>query len=178
MLWVLLSGCTAKLEPPLGQMILSAGLNTTIDSPLSLNQRTNRNWTAFHFSQDIPLTKYPPLHLLDDTHTNAALYLDVEPVWGWSSIQDLDIQDIVDQCESFNQHGRSVFLRFAPGIAVNVDMNTPWKSWGQQPNAFKFYWRKLVQALRSRPEANATVLVWSPFEVNLFDVGHRVSVDH
>lgn len=109
----------AILEPLDGQHYLGPWLDMSEghDTPSAFNARLGRNASFFHFAQNIPETDsaYPPFELLDQTATDAILYLSVLPTRGYRAIQQKDLQYLVDRCRGFNERGRKVFLRFAPG---------------------------------------------------------------
>ncbi|KAJ3052633.1 hypothetical protein HK097_005944 [Rhizophlyctis rosea] len=152
----------AVLEPLDGQHYLGAWLNMTsgTDTPEAFNKRLGKNASVFHFAQSIPEQSgvFPPFELLDYTATDAILYLSVLPTKGLDAIKGRDLANLVDRCRRFNELGRRVFLRFAPGF------NGAWIPWGQQPIEFVTLWRSLYSQLRATKTANQTALVWSPFE--------------
>ena len=177
----------AILEPLDGQHYLGAWLNMTggTDTPVAFNKRLGRNASVFHFAQSIPEPPgvFPPFELLDQTATDAILYLSVLPNKGLGEIRGKDLAILVDRCKRFNELGRRVFLRFAPGedqmqlapvsfssiksliwISWSLGFNGAWVPWGQQPIEFVTLWRSLYSQLRAAKTANQTALVWSPFE--------------
>ncbi|KAJ3041498.1 hypothetical protein HDV00_009294 [Rhizophlyctis rosea] len=152
----------AILEPLDGQHYLGPWLDLSEghDTPENYNSRLGRNASFFHFAQSLPesSSQIPPFELLDHTATDAILYLSVLPTKGLKYVQQRDLQYIVDRCRQFNERGRKVFLRFAPGF------NGAWKPYGQQPLDLITVWRALYNMLRDAKTANQTALVWSPFE--------------
>lgn len=53
--------------------------------------------------------------MIDETQTDAILFLSVLPSLGLGVIGDKDWKALVDRCRDFNTMGRRVMLRFAPG---------------------------------------------------------------
>ena len=123
------SNATSPSSPSAAGRYLCVWLDTSWDSPLSFNQRLGRNASCFHFAQKIPLAAswtppegqtleddlLPPLELIDQTSTDAILYLSVFPKRGLPVILDKDLQSLVQLVTDLNVRGRRVFLRFAPG---------------------------------------------------------------
>ncbi|KAI8899058.1 hypothetical protein BC833DRAFT_520250, partial [Globomyces pollinis-pini] len=133
-------------------------------NPRIFNAQTKVNWGAYMFVQEIPETEAPRFDLLDDSNTDAAIYLSVLPTAGFDAITRADLVALVRRCAHLNSAGRDVFLRFAP------DMNTPkdWYPWGQQPNKFLYHWKMLREILKSVPGADRTALVWAPHDGTLY----------
>jgi hypothetical protein len=182
--------------------LLCVWLDTSWDLPSDFNQRLGRNASCFHFAQNIPLglvapggsareeeDAVPPMELIDQTSTDAILYLSVFPKRGLPVILDKDLSSLVQMVTDLNVRGRRVFLRFAPGILISflgfpisppfrnpllmnehpplgpcTDFNAAWNAWSQQPLLFKTLWRKLFDLLHAQPLANLTAMVWAPFE--------------
>ncbi|KAJ3412772.1 hypothetical protein HDV05_000239 [Chytridiales sp. JEL 0842] len=148
--------------------------------------------SSFHFYQLIPQpppsqsTLWPPFNLLDDANVNSDVYLTLLPRFAdppsnssksspFADILDSDIWNIVYECASLNAWGRRVFLRPAPDMNIPsipihlsnqsapLKANPRWALYGAQPNAFKAFFRKLSDALRSLGDVTMnTTLVWAP----------------
>ncbi|KAJ3108728.1 hypothetical protein HDU97_000126 [Phlyctochytrium planicorne] len=138
-------------EPDDGNMLFSVFLDTSNDTPQSYIHRTGNFPAVYHFAQTLPMSDLPPLGLVDQTGTNASIYLSLNPVIPMESISDLHLSAVLLACLTLNRHGRRVFLRLAPG------MNTPFFSYGQRPEDFKGLWSRLYRAIRS-PFEFATTL--------------------
>ncbi|KAI8837050.1 hypothetical protein BC829DRAFT_421588 [Chytridium lagenaria] len=124
----------APNEPPDdGSLLFSVFLDTTIDTPTNYTRRTSNIPSSYHFTITLPITDLPPLHLVDATRTNTAIYLSITPILPMSDITDLHISALLLTCFSINRHGRRVFLRPFPS------MNTPFVEYGQRPSPFDSY---------------------------------------
>ncbi|KAJ3215551.1 hypothetical protein HDU67_000272 [Dinochytrium kinnereticum] len=133
----------ARNEPADGSLYLSVFLDTSKDTPSSYARRTGNVPSSYHFTQTLPITDLPPIQLVDQTGTDAAIYLTLNPILPLGSITDLHLSAALLTCIYINRHGRRVFLRLAPS------MNTPFVPYGQQPVAFKSLWSRLARAIRS-----------------------------
>jgi hypothetical protein len=183
-IWILFCFVAARalLEPENGKFKLAISVTNTLertgrtpwkpfDSLLNINKKIGVNWSAFHMVQELPQTTPMDFEMLDQSRTDAELYLSVLPTTGWSSVADSDLEDLAIQCASLNSRGRRVFLRFAPGFPeLSLEFNVPWHIWGMSPIAFKSNWSKLSDYLRKQG-ANQTALVWAPFEGNNYPFG-------
>ncbi|RKO86762.1 hypothetical protein BDK51DRAFT_47598 [Blyttiomyces helicus] len=152
----------APLEPPDGKILLGAWVNTVQngDSPLAVNDRLQAKLPMFHFQMNIPessLDESPPLQMLDQTDTDALLYLSALPNSGLAAVGDADLDRLVERCKTLNLGGRRVLLRFAPGF------NAAWVPWGQQPLEFVSLWKNLTMKVRESLNSNLTALVWAPY---------------
>ncbi|KAJ3349982.1 hypothetical protein HDU91_006317 [Kappamyces sp. JEL0680] len=165
------------LEPAEGRKLVAVSLSNNMEPPLNKSWSPNVNpsafaaktglrWSAYDFIQEIPETSKPLFELIDETTTDAALFLTVIPTSGsllsltvgWGRVFPEMLKELASRCEQFNKNGRAVFLRFAP------EMNVPWHIWGMQPEAFKRNWDILATELKALPSADRTALVWSPFD--------------
>ncbi|KAI8906387.1 hypothetical protein EDD86DRAFT_193299 [Gorgonomyces haynaldii] len=164
-----------SIQPPIGRIFIAAALNaSSSDSLKLLNERTNISWSALHLTQPIPVQgNYPDIGSLDDTETDAILYLTLEPTISLNLISTDEWKLLVTQCVSLNSKGRRVLLRLAP------EMNAYWRSWGLKPTQFKKTW-STVHALLKK-ETNNTDLVWSPAQGAGYpfsqNVTNRMSLD-
>ncbi|ORY48555.1 glycoside hydrolase [Rhizoclosmatium globosum] len=133
------------------------------DSPVKFNQRLGSNAAVFHFSQRLPLDISPytqeemtvPLKLVEDTATDAILFITVYPIaWTYT---DKDVQKLAWQLGNITDpslSNRRVMLRFAP------EMNGNWFSYGQQPTRFVQEYKRIVDNIRS--VTSRVSFVWAP----------------
>jgi hypothetical protein len=141
----------APLEPEDG-IYLGAWLDTRPgeDSPVAFNGRIRNQASIHQLSQPFPLNfnEPPPWELVDDTNTNAMLFL---TVYSRTSLlvetpTDTDIDELVKQVAGVVKNKpRTVFLR------LNPEMNGPWMVFGQQPTAFLNLWRRVYTAFQANP---------------------------
>lgn len=162
----------SSLAPPPDSRLLCAWLDTTSEksTPREFNAALGRNVSCFHFGQGLPKGEgeVTPLELLDDTDTDAILYLSAFPKQGLGAVTGPDVSDLVRTCVGLNLRGRRVLLRLAP------DMNAPWNSWGQLPVPFITLWRTVYTELQAlRPQSNLTEMVWAPFEGSGYPFPHE-----
>jgi hypothetical protein len=163
-LWALLHICTAQLAilEPSDKILLGAWKDTAPgkDTPNEINRRLGQKLSFFQFAQNLPLdfNNPPPVQLLDDTKTNAILFMTVYALPnGLDSVTTTAIDDFVRQIAGFTKAGRSVFIRLMP------EMNGSWFAFGQQPVKFKRVWRRIVLAMRSNSLTTGKVaFVWGP----------------
>jgi hypothetical protein len=130
------------------------------DRPAAINERLGKRLSFFQFAQNLPLdfNNPPPIQLIDDTRTNAYLFLTVYAMpAGLDSITDPVIDDFVKQVAGITKTGRRVFIRLMP------EMNGSWFPFGQRPVQFKRVWRRVVAAMRLEPLTRQRVaFVWGP----------------
>ncbi|KAI8998300.1 glycoside hydrolase superfamily [Gaertneriomyces semiglobifer] len=171
----------ANLEPVDNERYFGVWLNSTKgatsdakDGPLTprhFNEKIKFNSSIVHMSARIVVDSkgsngiapssrlsLDNLALIDDTRTDAVLYLSIFPESGLSQISSTTFSQIVGLCRGFNRRGRRILLRFAPG------MNSGSVPWGLQPFPFIEAFRKLSEGIRQQPDANLTALVWAPYE--------------
>lgn len=74
-------------------------------------------------AENLPLQSAgaPPVSLIDDTNTNAILYLSVYPTVTPEQLTDAQIDEFVQQLSRFAKAGRGVLVRLAP------EMNGSWQ---------------------------------------------------
>ncbi|TPX55188.1 hypothetical protein PhCBS80983_g05524 [Powellomyces hirtus] len=150
----------SPLEPSRGIM-LGTWCDTAPgkDSPAAFNQRFGHNAAMVHLAQNLPLEmdKLAPVQLVDQTNTNAILYLSVYPTIQPNLLTDAQIAAFVNQLSTYTSQGRGVLVRLAP------EMNGTWQPYGQRPIAFKAMWAKIVTAVRAVESNRAGVsFVWAP----------------
>ncbi|KAI8817285.1 glycoside hydrolase superfamily [Fimicolochytrium jonesii] len=150
----------APLEPSRGIM-LGAWMDTApgMDTPKDFNTRFGHNISMIHLAQNLPIEqdKLAPVQLIDQTGTNAILYLSVYPTVTPDNLSDKAINDFVQQLATFTHNGRGILLRIAP------EMNGNWQPYGQKPVAFVAMWRKLVTAIRAvDTNKNGVSFIWAP----------------
>ncbi|KAI8609136.1 glycoside hydrolase superfamily [Chytriomyces sp. MP71] len=148
------------------------------DSPSQFNQRLGQSAAVFHLSQSLPLAISPfdqteqtaPLNLVENTKTDAILFLTVYPnqtaTNSWDLITDRDLQKLAWQLGNITDpraSSRRVMLRYAP------EFNGNWFSYGQQPTRFIKEWVRLVTAVRTVTKRVA--FVWSPNAGNNYPFG-------
>jgi hypothetical protein len=164
-LFSLISFCIAQqlaLLEPREKILLGAWKDTAPgkDTPSNINDRLGKKLSFFQFAQNLPLDFNNPFpyRLLEETRTNAILFLTVYAMpRGLDAITDSVIDDLVKQVAGFTKTGRSVFLRLMP------EMNGSWFAFGQQPVKFKQVWRRVVTAMRSNSLTTGKVaFVWGP----------------
>lgn len=110
-------------------------------------------------AEDLPLqsSRLPPVSLIDDTNTNAILYLSVYPTVRPDQLTDAQINEFVQQLGRFAKAGRGVLVRLAP------EMNGSWQPYGQRPLAYVAMWRKIVTAIRANEFTPGRVnMIWAP----------------
>ncbi|KAJ3155574.1 hypothetical protein HDU89_006540 [Geranomyces variabilis] len=151
----------SPLEPTRGIM-LGAWLDTAPgrDTPAAFNARFGHNAAMVHLAQNLPLvpSALAPVQLLDQTNTNAILYLSIYPTVAPDALTDAQINALVQQLTTYTRNGRGVLLRLAP------EMNGTWQPYGQRPLAFIAMWRKIVTAVRAAdPSTQKGVsFIWAP----------------
>ncbi|KNC96830.1 uncharacterized protein SPPG_07664 [Spizellomyces punctatus DAOM BR117] len=175
--FILLSSClsalAAPLEPPSG-VLFGAWLDTSPgrgDSPLLFNKRLGQNASLFQMALDIPLNQsaLPPTHFVDETNTDAILYLTVYPQklptftpTGNEVYQvlapDQVVNDFAKQIADWVKNGRRTLIRLAP------EMNGGWNAYGQRPVQYINLWRRVVTAVRNAVAQypNSVAFIWSP----------------
>ncbi|KAI9095008.1 glycoside hydrolase superfamily [Phlyctochytrium arcticum] len=149
----------APLEPP--KIIFGAWLDTAPnkDTPKAFGDRLGRAPSVIHMAENLPLESphLPPTALLDEAKTNAFLYLSVYPTILPDQVTDAVINPLVAQIATFVNRGRGVFLRLAP------EMNGSWQPYAQRPLAYIAMWKRLVTAIRARPDVRDRVaFIWAP----------------
>lgn len=94
--------------------------------------------------------------LIENTGTNASIFLTVYPQTILSQSNVTDIQLLAEQILFYQSapYNRSVFLRYAPEMQGN------WMLYGQSPTAFVAGWKTMYATLKAT--APDTVIVWSP----------------
>ncbi|KAI8610025.1 glycoside hydrolase superfamily [Chytriomyces sp. MP71] len=150
------------------------------DSPATFNQRLGKNAAVFHMSQSIPLAISPfdqteetvPLKLIEDTNTDAVLFLTVYPpqyvAGSWDQVTDSDLLKLAYQLGNITdptKSSRRVMLRYAP------EMNGNWFYYAQQPTRFKTEWVRMWTAVRAVTKRVA--FVWSPNASNGYPFGGK-----
>ncbi|KAI8614309.1 glycoside hydrolase superfamily [Chytriomyces sp. MP71] len=148
------------------------------DSPVAFNNRLGQNASVFHMSQSIPLAISPfdgtemtvPLNLIEDTKTDAILFLTLYPnqtaTNSWDLIKDSDLLKLAYQLDNIThptKSARRVLVRYAP------EFNGNWFAYGQQPTRFIKEWIRLVTAVRS--VTKRVGFVWSPNAGNNYPFG-------
>jgi hypothetical protein len=160
------------LEPVDGKFLLGVWLNTDTnltadpwggDSPVLMNQRTGVSFSMFQNAQNIPTgnTPWAPYgpnvvntSIIDDTKTDAKLFLTVYANDGLAAVTDTDLKFLGSQLANLTLAGRDVFLRFCP------EMNGNWFTFGYQPTLFKSTWIRMATIIRQL--APKVALVWAP----------------
>jgi hypothetical protein len=169
-------------QPPEGKVWLSAWLDTadinititptvneTIqgDRPLKLNSRLELNLSSFQYAQNFPINRTLehftfPIDQMDDTLTDAVVYLTVYPYKDkplserWITT-DEQIQELADQIKSITTRDWNplqVLLRLAP------EMNGNWFGYGMQPGNYVELWRRFHRIIKATEPRVA--FVWSP----------------
>ncbi|KAK4055104.1 hypothetical protein OIV83_000384 [Microbotryomycetes sp. JL201] len=143
-------------EPPGDQVIFGAWLDPADgynDRPAFFNRQLQQNVAVFQIAQDIPL---PPYNwIIEESGTDAAVFLTVYPAQGFAAVSDDDFtalgQQILDYQTSLN---RTTYLRYAP------EMQGLWNRYGNQPTEFVSHWREMYTAVKSI--APDTIMVWAP----------------
>ena len=158
---LVLQNCIAQSSngaPPDGKRYIAAWLDTAGangDRPLQLNQRMDFQFSAFQYSQKLPLgdTFAMPDEQVFATATNAVVYLTIYATT--LEVPDADLQKLAQQCQRINKNGNRVLLRFLP------EMNGNWFSeYGMQPIGYKALWSRAYAAVKAL--AKDTYFVWSP----------------
>ncbi|KAJ3012834.1 hypothetical protein HKX48_006065 [Thoreauomyces humboldtii] len=130
-------------------IMFGAWMDTTPgrDTPVALNQRLGFNLSLVHLSENLPIdfNNPPPTQLLDQTYTDAILYLSVIPATTPDAITDTQIDDLAKQLGGYTTNGRTVILR------LGAEMNGNWQPYGQLPVAFKAFWLRVWTAVRAIP---------------------------
>ncbi|KAJ3412561.1 hypothetical protein HDV05_000595 [Chytridiales sp. JEL 0842] len=157
----------SRLEPPDGQFYLGAWVDTQPstrpgignDLPVLMNYRMGMNFSSFQLVQDIPIPTVNRtlfnITRLDETSTDAILFLTINNYAGLAAITDADLNYLADQLYNVTEiQKRNVMLRFLP------EMNGYWYAFGAQPTAYVRTWIRMSTIMRSK--APRVALVWSP----------------
>ncbi|KAJ3152702.1 hypothetical protein HK101_001797 [Irineochytrium annulatum] len=164
------SWALAPLEPADGKMMIGAWYERTLgDTPALMNGRLGGLPGLTFFQTDIDISgKHDPttgLNITDQfithlvsTNTNAAGYITIYPYGGFDDVSDAQLTTLANNMIKLVSSGRQLFLRYAP------EMNGNWFPYGQDPNAFKASWIRVVTFLRKALGANAAnvAFVWAP----------------
>ncbi|KAJ3178857.1 hypothetical protein HDU85_005051 [Gaertneriomyces sp. JEL0708] len=152
----------APLEPSAGKVVLGAWLDTHPGktTPQEMNQKLGHNLAMYHLAEDLPLKfdQPPPVFLIDETNTNALLYLSVYPTVTPDALTENDIFEFVKQIAGYAKAGRGVMIR------LGSEMNGSWQPYGQRPLAFVQMWRRIVGAIRDNQflTRNRAAVIWAP----------------
>jgi hypothetical protein len=95
-----------------------------VDSPKEFNQRLGKNAAFFQFSQVIPLdyNNPPPVDMIEETGTDAFIYLTVYPNSGFNAVTPAAINAFVKQLGGWTKKGKRVLVRYAPEMNGKVDL--------------------------------------------------------
>ncbi|KAJ3091293.1 hypothetical protein HDU96_003105 [Phlyctochytrium bullatum] len=157
----------ARLEPPDGKVLMSAWVDfadTEIgrDSYSQLNRRMGRKFAVLHLGLTIPWadsTFYTgnDLSLVEETASDAAVLLTVNPVEELQTITDQDISLIAQRVANITARGRNVFLRYG------ADMQASWSFTHRAPALYVDQFRKVASAVRLLDPENRVAMVWAPY---------------
>ncbi|KAJ3415149.1 hypothetical protein HDV05_005429 [Chytridiales sp. JEL 0842] len=167
------SSALAPLEPPDGKFLFGAWLDSDIilndttvgnDSPYFMNQRTGLRFSSYQLAQTIPVGNLPyhpfgpafaDVGLLDETGTDAILFLTVYANDGLEAVSDFELERLASQLRNITVlMGRPAMLRFCP------EMNGNWFVFGQRPTLFVQTWIRMYNIVKSR--APNVAIVWAP----------------
>ncbi|KND00094.1 uncharacterized protein SPPG_04435 [Spizellomyces punctatus DAOM BR117] len=156
----------APLEPSNG-ILFGAWVNelSGTDTPNLVNQRfDHKPLSLFQSNINIPddLNLIPKiLQLVDDTQTDAVLYLTVYPMTGFSRVTDSSIDQLAQMIQTAVAKGRRVMIRYAP------EMNGSWFPYGQQPIAFISEWKRFYTRFRQGiSDKSKIAFLWAPNSSN------------
>lgn len=153
----------APLEPADDKAYLAIWLDTNPqagdDSPAKTVERTGLSFPIYHFAFDIPSDNdyrvkledgetHGVKELVQETKTNAGVYMTLYPKFGFEKVDDEAISQLVKVIKDFHDSNISVFIRYAP------EMNGDFNEYGQRPTEFKESWIKLYKALHEQTGGN------------------------
>ncbi|KAJ3170430.1 hypothetical protein HK101_011363, partial [Irineochytrium annulatum] len=166
----------AKYEPPNGSCYLSfwpdvQAYNATTtsggDSPAQIQTRLGLNPGGYQLSQEIPVGTIEGsggylnnvnLTLIEETKTDAILFMTVYPNKGFDQVQGSDVEFLASQLHNITVlSNRRVILRLAP------EMNGNWiDTWHGRPLQYVEFWKTIYTAVKA--VAPDVAFAWSPNE--------------
>ena len=97
------------------------------------------------------------LQQVEDTNSDAIMYLTVYPMEGFDKVTDDGLQQMVEFVVKVVSSGRSMFIRYAS------EMNGDWFAYGQKPAAFIESWKRIVGAVRkATSNSDKVAFIWAP----------------
>ena len=94
---------------------------------------------------------------IQDTNSDAIMYLTVYPMEGFDKVTDDGLQQMVEFVVKVVSSGRSIFIRYAS------EMNGDWFAYGQKPAAFIESWKRVVGAVRkATSNSDKVAFIWAP----------------
>ncbi|KAJ3040772.1 hypothetical protein HK097_002472 [Rhizophlyctis rosea] len=154
------------LEPENGKIYFGAWYaRPNGDTPAAINTRVGKKLAMFQSDFNITdtINEGNPLQFLqqmDETKSDAIMYLTAYPMYGFDSVTDKAIDDLANLVANVTNSGRRVFLRYAS------EMNGNWFAYGRQPRKFIDSFRKVVTAVRSKSKPETVAIVWAPNSSN------------
>ncbi|KAJ3037647.1 hypothetical protein HDV00_001452 [Rhizophlyctis rosea] len=151
------------LEPPNGRLLFGPWYDRLHgDSPALVINRLGYNPSMYQSDINITHTLQVPtefIRQMDETQTDAIMYLTVYPIEGFDNVTDSAITDLAGVISQQVTKGRRVFLRYAS------EMNGGWFAYGQQPTKFLASWKKVTDVVRAAiPDSvkQNFAVVWAP----------------